>query len=955
MTHHTILLKKGTAASWSNSAMVLILLFFISAKANAQIVLPEKIDRAHPRTLAIDVDKADLLSKVKTDPEVAEAFIRLKKNVDEYVDRHVTDPEWIVSRLQMYWKTHSTDVYINAGVYSHAEGHAPVPTVRFTGARDYVIDHLTPSIEDIKPYMDDERGIWAQHKTTQEWEWVPQAKTGRIIENINAKIMSLANDAALIYWLEGDEKYAKFAADIFDTYMVGMSYRSEPIDITKGHHQDIVGLTSFQVIKEGVLEELVGCYDYLYDYLLATAPEQMPVYTVSLRKFAEIIIKNGVPFNNWNLFEAQFVAEIALVLEDDSFYADGKGSQYYLDRVLNKTEARQWSLDKLLGYGYDANTGIWNESPGYSMNMVRDFMKLALRLQNTMNLDIVPYMPVLPKAVKVLPQYMFPNHYIVGFGDTHYTYLNTGAMRDMVVNARKFNKPEQEREFTALANMISSLGEEVNNSGRGRLDFRSLLDGEGEFEFDKSIPAASLKDYVTQTFYAPNVSWLVQRNGLDPKHGLMISQAGSLGNHMHSNGIAMELYGKGYVLAPEGGVGRSYFQSDYLEYYSQFPAHNTVAVDGISKYPEMLSTHAFSVDAMYPEAERDGFYPEISFSDLYFLEPATDADQNRVMSIVRTGGSTGYYVDIFRSRRRNEADKYHDYFYHNLGQELVLADRSGQPLQLSPSERLSSAEGDLTAYDYLTDKQSVQSAEAFTASYTMTMEGEESVRMDMWMQGDESREMFKVLAPPSEAFRSKMVPQEISEAPLQTMVVRQTGEAWTRPFVAVYEPSTESEPATIRSVEVVEQEDFADGFVALKIESLTDRTDLVLSSDTARSTVVQDISFLGTYGVVSTEGENLALFLGAGTKLEKAGYGIQIVGQDPSAATLVIAGDSLQLTTDAPALISIPDTFKKGEVYMMFDSQKIRGIRLREKGKKTVDFEVPVISFQTFQVQHQKK
>ena len=32
-----------------------------------------------------------------------------------------------------------------------------------------------------------------------------------------------------------------------------------------------------------------------------------------------------------------------------------------------------------------------------------------------------------------------------------------------------------------------------------------------------------------------------------------------------------------------------------LEYYSQFPAHNTVCVDGISSYPVMKSNHAFKL------------------------------------------------------------------------------------------------------------------------------------------------------------------------------------------------------------------------------------------------------------------------------------------------------------------------------------------------------------------------
>ena len=39
-----------------------------------------------------------------------------------------------------------------------------------------------------------------------------------------------------------------------------------------------------------------------------------------------------------------------------------------------------------------------------------------------------------------------------------------------------------------------------------------------------------------------------------------------------------------------------------------------------------------------------------------------------MMSIVTTGPDTGYYADVFRSRKERGGDKMHDYFYHNLGQ-----------------------------------------------------------------------------------------------------------------------------------------------------------------------------------------------------------------------------------------------------------------------------------------------
>lgn len=58
------------------------------------------------------------------------------------------------------------------------------------------------------------------------------------------------------------------------------------------------------------------------------------------------------------------------------------------------------------------------------------------------------------------------------------------------------------------------------------------------------VQPGKIEDYVSPLFYAPNVSWLVQRNGMHPRNSLMISLNGSEGNHMHANGISMELYGK---------------------------------------------------------------------------------------------------------------------------------------------------------------------------------------------------------------------------------------------------------------------------------------------------------------------------------------------------------------------------------------------------------------------------
>ena len=74
----------------------------------------------------------------------------------------------------------------------------------------------------------------------------------------------------------------------------------------------------------------------------------MNVYAVAFKKWADNIIDNGVPHNNWNLIQARYIMDIGFILEDNRNYTDGKGREYYLDYVLNRSSIRQWSLSKLI-------------------------------------------------------------------------------------------------------------------------------------------------------------------------------------------------------------------------------------------------------------------------------------------------------------------------------------------------------------------------------------------------------------------------------------------------------------------------------------------------------------------------------------------------------------------------------------------------------------------------------
>ncbi|OQP66350.1 hypothetical protein A3860_12680 [Niastella vici] len=928
-----------------STGVVFVSLFFALTIHGQEIKIPAAITPLHPRLLTNDKEKPRLQQLIGEVDWARNTLEQAKKNLEELVNRHQTDSAWIVSRLQMYWKSKATDVFIKGGVYDHAEGEAPVPTVRFTGTRDAVTSFGAPKLEDIMPYMEDPRGLYYVNraKPGQPLEWVEQAKTGRTVEAINRQIMGMAQNAAIVYWYSGEEKYAKFAYDLFNTYMQGIYYRKEPYDLNHGHNQTLAGLTSFEVIHEDILNELTVCYDFLFKYIQLHAPANMSIYAGAFKKWADLIIKNGVPFNNWDLIEARFVAIIALVLENNSAYTDGRGCQYYLDQILNKTAVRQWSLTELIKRGYDPNTGIWNESPGYSQVVIGEFMQFVTLFDRVLDFDLLEQLPVLKKAVLGTNQYLFPNGYTISFGDSHYGRLSPTPAQAVVMNARKNNKPEQEEVFTK---MLKMLGQSAANAD-DRRDLLSLV-SYSDFKLKENIPAGTIADFTSPLFYSPNVSWLIQRSGTDPQRALALSLNGSKGNHMHANGISLELYGKGLPLAPEAGIGTSYFQPDYAEYYSKFPAHNTVVVDGISAYPEMRSNHGFQLKSCYPASGvKTDIFPNITFTDLYFLEPETNANQQRLMSIIRTSDTSGYYLDVFRSAKKDGGDKYHDYFYHNMGQGLSVSDNSGKAFNLQPVDKLAFANGDLFAYDYFYDEQSVKTGEDIKARFGLKMPGRDSVFMNMWMKGSSGREIFSVKAPKSTAIDRGLVPKEIAELPLPTIVARQYGEAFTKPFVAVFEPSSETQPASVASITAFVPAKAPADFAGVQVQNKNGSTQTVFSTSVDNNEInYKEFNFRGTYAVISEYSHEIQyLFLGNGRKLSTGGFSLTTTADSASAVLCKQSGQWFVASTK-PVTITLPlEAVSQNPNGLRVNGKKVTGIKKMVSGKMLVTFQLPALPY----------
>ena len=737
-----------------------------------------------------------MAKKKVEDPEIT----KLKAKIENVMSQVDKQPDWLYSRLQMFWKTNASDVFVNGETFSHPGGErAAAPTVKYNGSRSTASQYNRPKLEDIIPYDDDEQGsVTYISRATGKMEKISPAKTGCNLAGVNRQIIGIARDAARIYAATGDMRYGQMAAKVFDVYMKGIAYRNVPIDLNHGHQQTLVGMTTFEVIHEDVINELTQ----MYPLIKPLVKDDQAVIEAGFKKWAENIIANGVPHNNWNLFQADFIVKIALVLQDNQAYADGKGKQYYLDYIVNQNSIRQWSMNKLIDFGFDAHSKTWYESPGYSTTVLSSICDFANMLDEKAGIDLFKQRPILTEAVKTSAEYLFPNRMIAGFGDTHPGYLNTGGIDQVLKYATRHKNKNLISEMNLLKNAVAP-----------------------------KAPISEIEAYTSTLFYAPNVSWIAMRSGMDKQHDLMASVNASLGNHQHANGISLELYGKGYVLGPDAGIGRTLYSGlDYLEYYSQMPAHNTVVVDGVSSYPVMMSQHAFKVVASYPEVSKEQpaskklsekklsiqkdseLKDKITYATVSFIEPETQAQQQRTTAIVKTSAKGGYYIDVFRSKKKEGGDKTHDYFYHNLGQEMKVMDAtSGQSLDMKPTEELAFAGGHLYAYSYIYDKKSAEMQNCVKTQFVTkilddkvveAMDGQREITMTMWMKKDENRTIFQALSPVNlEYERMPNQPYKVDEQPVLTFVARQKGEAWNHPFVCVYEPSSDAEPGDIESVD----------------------------------------------------------------------------------------------------------------------------------------------------------
>lgn len=138
----------------------------------------------------------------------------------------------MVSRFAMYWEKGKryTQCYLKNQNWDRGEGDAPVPTVRMPGMRTWN-KFVNVPLEQRILYnkTGDMLGI-NKLNPAEPPVMIPYKESGHMVRSNNVEILSLAENAAFVYWITDEEKYARFAADIFNTWLVGTYYMNPILD-----------------------------------------------------------------------------------------------------------------------------------------------------------------------------------------------------------------------------------------------------------------------------------------------------------------------------------------------------------------------------------------------------------------------------------------------------------------------------------------------------------------------------------------------------------------------------------------------------------------------------------------------------------------------------------------------------------------------------------------------------
>lgn len=783
--------------------------------------------KERPFILVTSEERPNVLAKIENEDWAEKNYRNLLSKTNRQIDDFYENPEVYIKQLPFNWAEQKKSSF---------------PPF-------YRTDHV-------------ENGKHLNLDNATDEEWRPA--------ELLIEYLQIALDCSMIYYITEDDKYAYTASTILYSFV--KSVQKSELSDWHGRGGWLFPYDGFREVRViGYKVPLI--YDFIAPYLknggqsydlIKQSNVLFPIEELQdvCRTYADITINYGHTGSNHSVLEAPSLVYNALAMDDSD------EREKLLSYFLTENTENQDALN-VMAENYKNEGDIWPETSQYLNHSTAIIAKLML-VVNRYNPELQlgkKYSNIL-FALPRLDYFVYPNGELIRWGDGHRRgKAPYEACEEAYILAKMDGLNEIKKRLGGVINRVRANGN-YHRSGMESIFWFDEIDEEGE-EFS-----------LNRTDRVHHAGIVMQRNISEtakPEDALMCFVGGAHMVHGHAEGMNIELYGEGQVLGVDNGRGR--YAQDIHENYSRiFAAHNTVIVNGSSQGEggwSNLGINSVQVAAMEPKVGEKGVSPYHSFSRTTFEDTGgekAEANQERTLALIRTSPTTGYYVDVFRSKS-TLPNEFHDYLYHNIGDDLVFENTDLQ-FRSTPERYMTNANLEWKRNQFKNPGwhffKDVKTSEVYNFGVKATFKTEKlsgkSLYMQLHIPGFKDREYTKVKAP--HTFES---PEPYNNLPTPTLLIRNNGEAWKNPFVVAFEPYNENEKPTIQSVLKLEENGFYKG---LKVVSKTPTNNLIQYVITQSKGEIfnrsdLDIYFKGTFAVITlNEKEELHdIYIGEGDKL----------------------------------------------------------------------------------------
>jgi hypothetical protein len=699
------------------------------------------------------------------------------------------------------------------------------------------------------------------------------------------KVLRLASEAGMLYYITENVQYAQLSADILAAYIDVLAPRNERTATICGN-AFLDPRTSYS--------HFALAYDFIYDFLqqkntkaynLAQG-KRIPFDNEKAQKALRNMIGNvlqeygkpdthGERVSNHPILTAPGALFMILCVTDDT----------ERERLFNvfweKGTAHQNSFKNTI-LPLFSDQGLWPESLSYG------FMPIISMTLNIVD-RVKPEMEVTKTSKHIfngnfLYDYLrLPDRRFVRYGDSkrnsdftakNYRYALHIAER------RGYDDIKQKAQMALYQAYEAQGGYAPKIKGGSPYDQYQHL----QLFWGIDIPKQSDSgiDFNKKTVIIEHAGIALQRNASKENNSLY-GLCGIIGGahyvHSHLTGIGMELYGAGYAMAPNAGLPPTVPERRiplHEHYFRLYAGNNTVVVNGTShgldegswKGKANVWQNTVVNIAAEPKHLEEGIADEFSFATQFLKDTVNDAKQERTLSTIRTSATTGYYFDMFRSKS-NGVNEFHDYIYHNIGDKTQMTDLADIELSVKKTDRYQNDIGDVVKSPGWRYFENTKTTELTSNALKVRFDIEYDNRhMHMFVPNGIEREYTQGLTPPTREAKNGYVDKKT-----QVLAIRQKGEAWDRPFIGVFEPSIQKKSSVQKVAPLLDDDKTVGAIVTSQVDDSI-ITDIIISQDDKNANFKSEslgLIFRGRFGIVrkivKDDKVKVILYIGKGESL----------------------------------------------------------------------------------------